>query len=101
MRDARSFRRRQAILQTDPKSRRAAANRMVAMMRAGRVPGDRHAFPFWQVLLAHAEETVDPDLFETALTRLRDLPGVQLDRKWLFRMEKKLQTMRVMKKRDK
>ncbi len=90
-----------SIDEKNPKSRKAAAERMLVMMRAGRIPSDRSAFVFWQVLLAHADQTEDADLFETSLRSLKKLPGGRLDPKWLRKMELKLRALKFMNSRKK
>ena len=81
----------------DPASFNRAAERLVAMKKAGRVPSGRHAPIFWQVILGYADTTEDPELFEEALTRVQALPGVKHPEQWVRRMQLRLRALRFMK----
>ena len=74
---------------------------MLLMMRAGRVPSGQLAFPFWQVLLGHADQTRNPDLFDTALRNIKKIPAVASDKKWLKHMKIQLEAMRILADVDK
>ena len=90
-----------SVDEKNPESVTSAAKRMLLMMRAGRVPSGRLAFPFWQVLLGHADQTGNPDLFDTALRNIKKIPAVASDKKWLKHMEIQLEAMRILADVDK
>ena len=81
----------------DPESFHRAAERLVAMKKAGRVPSGRHAPIFWQVILGYADTTEDPELFEEALTKIQGLPDVRHPEQWIRRMQLRLRALQFMK----
>lgn len=83
----------------DPESFNRAAERIVAMKNAGRLPSGRQAPIFWQVILGYADTTEDPALFEEALTTIEKLPGPKHPEQWMRRMKLRLRALQFMKGR--
>jgi hypothetical protein len=82
----------------DPDSVVRAAERMLVMKEAGRIPTGREGHMFWQIILGHADKTEDPALFREVLDRIQQLPGDPPPRKWLSRMQNRLKALEFMKK---
>lgn len=81
----------------DPASFNRAAERVVAMKNAGRIPAGREAPIFWQVILGYADANEDPALFKEALDTIEKLPGPKRPEQWLRRMKMKLKALEFMK----
>jgi hypothetical protein len=81
----------------DPASFNRAAERFVAMKKSGRVPSGSQAPVFWQVILAYADTTEDPALFEEALQAIAKLPGKKEPEQWMRRMQLRLRALQFMK----
>jgi len=83
----------------DPTSFNLAAERIVAMKNAGRIPSGSQAPVFWQVILGYADNTENTELFEEALTTIEKLPGAKHPEQWIRRMKLRLRALKFMKQR--